>query len=217
MSEQKSKYGYTYGNKSFQEIENIFPNMFINVEEILVRLTESKINISTIWVTNLIFSEKMTGFGDDGELLQFNCSFETINSHTRRSVIIYIHLENGSGAIHRYNGCPAVQIFTGNYTPSYEEYWLNDTQKNLKNEFREVRNSEGIKTYKGCFLHGNEDDPAFISSNGDKCWYKFGWLHRDFRDSVTGEFLPAIEKADGTKQYYMNGIEYNSDGSLRNL
>ena len=132
MYEEKSKYGYTYGNKCFREIEEIFPNMFINVEKILLRLTESKIDINTILVTNLIFSEKMRGFGDDGELLQFNCSFEAINPPMKRNVVVYIHLESGSGAIHRYNGWSAIQIVTCNYTPSYEEYWLNDTQKHLK-------------------------------------------------------------------------------------
>ena len=214
MSEEKSKYGYTYGNKSFRQIEEIFPNMFINVEKILQRLTESEIYINTIRVTNLIFSEKMGGFGDDGELLQFNCSFETTNPFIKRNVLVYIHLESGSGAIHRYNGWPAVQIVTDNFIPSYEEYWLNDTRKSIKNEFREVTDSTGKKTYKGCFLHGKDDEPAFISNNGDKFWYKFGWLHRD---TVIRPFLPAIEYSDGTKKYYMNGIEYNSDGSLRNI
>ena len=39
-----------------------------------------------------------------------------------------------------------------------------------------------------------------INSNGDKCWYFDGNLHR-----VDG---PAIEYSNGYKYWYLNGIEY---------
>ena len=43
-----------------------------------------------------------------------------------------------------------------------------------------------------------------INSNGDKCWYFDGNLHR-----VDG---PAVECSDGTKYWYFNGNIHRVDG-----
>jgi len=44
-------------------------------------------------------------------------------------------------------------------------------------------------------------------SNGDKCWFLNSDLHR--------EDGPAIEDADGTKYWYLNGTEYIEKEFLR--
>lgn len=56
-------------------------------------------------------------------------------------------------------------------------------------------NSRGY--YKKGKLH-NINEPAFVHSNGDKYWYKDNKLHR--------EDGPAIEFADGSVEYWLNGL-----------
>jgi hypothetical protein len=49
-------------------------------------------------------------------------------------------------------------------------------------------------------LDSKEGEPAWVKPNGDKFWYREGWLHRDGG-------LPACEFADPSKPpvYYVMG------------
>ena len=53
------------------------------------------------------------------------------------------------------------------------------------------------------------DGPAFEYTNGDKGWYKNGYLHR--------EDGPAYEHPNGRKEWYINGVfifSVDSEGKI---
>ena len=56
---------------------------------------------------------------------------------------------------------------------------------------------------KGTFFIHNEGEPAFENKNGDKYWYQHNNEHR-----LDG---PAIEYANGSKSYCVNGVSYEEE------
>lgn len=90
-----------------------------------------------------------------------------------------------------------------------------------------ISNTDGtVRTYLDGQLHSFDDDPAVLTREGRRLWYKNGKLHRDndlpacifvhdkfwYKDGVyhRDDNKPAIEYADGRKYWYKMGVVYSS-------
>jgi len=98
-----------------------------------------------------------------------------------------------NGELHRENDKPAVICYNGT------KKWYINGKLHRENDLPAIETCYGHKEwYKNGELHRENDKPAVEYANGDKTWYKHDRIHR--------ENGPAIEKSDGTKRWFVNGI-----------
>ena len=102
-----------------------------------------------------------------------------------------------------------IRDLTGAYRSGYNRTY----------SYRSVKVGYAIKYLdKNGNLHRNNDKPAYKRFNNNNIlqeekWYKHGILHRDNKDNISGETLPAVINIYGTKIWYINGVITRDDDS----
>lgn len=87
--------------------------------------------------------------------------------------------------------------------------------ENLLNPNSNINSKDVKYNLKDNKFHSVNDEPAFETTTGIKAWFKDGMLHRDTKDPVTGETLPAfIKKSSGGEslsEWWLNDVHHRED------
>lgn len=115
------------------------------------------------------------------------------------------------GALHRGGGRPAVQRGNGTL-----EWWENN-QLHRANDLPAIEHADGRRDWlvRGKYRRAAAADaavaapplPAVVLADGTRVWVQpaTGLVHRDHG-------LPAIERADGTLEFFEHGLRHRADG-----
>ena len=77
--------------------------------------------------------------------------------------------------------------------------WRNAAGKIHRDDGPAIERPNGDKLwYRNGLLHREDGGPAIDHASGGKGWYRNGRLHR--------KGGPAVERADGTVEYWLNGV-----------
>lgn len=121
----------------------------------------------------------------------------------------YIWMKDGKS--HRNGDFPAVICIDG------RREWRKHGQLHRDNDLPAVTELNGYQAWwQDGYRHRTNDLPAIIGSSGNQEWFKFGQRHRSSRQrSSETYYLPAIIRANGSKAYWIDGIQITYSSRLK--